>query len=294
MYWNVDCIATGSLSGGQFQVSINGGSGHDVGVPLNDVPQFDAGTNYYSDTGTFSLSINSDCEWTIEVSPQPQFFTQAPGAATDVAVGANGSVWVVGTIPGANGNLLYKWTGLGWAPESGQAVRIAVGPDGSPWVVDSHNRIYHLTGARWTQLPGAATDISVGANGSVWVVGTIPGANGNLLYKWTGTGWAPESGQAVRIAVGPDGSPWVVDSHNRIYHLTGAGWTQLPGAATDISVGANGSVWVVGTIPGANGYLLYSWTGTGWAPEPGQAVTIAVDPHGSPWIVDSRHDIFAA
>jgi hypothetical protein len=148
--------------------------------------------------------------------PGPPFILR-PGFATDIGVGANGSVFVVGTdaVPGGYG--IYHWTGSGWAGVAGGAVSIAVGPDGSPWIVNSADRIYRLIGSRWIPYVGAATDIAVGANGSVWVVGTDAVRGGYAIYHWTGSGWAGVAGGAVSIAVGPDGSPWIVDSANRIY-----------------------------------------------------------------------------
>ena len=226
-------------------------------------------------------------------SPAPTFIG-LPGSATNIADGASGSAWVVGTtaVPGGHG--IYHWTGHAWAPVPGGAVAVAVGPDASPWVVNSAHQIFHRTASGWLRYPGAATDIAVGANGSVWVVGTnaVPGGHG--IYHWTGQRWArsrraaPSPSRLARTA-----SPWVVNSRTR--SSTGrrpAG--PLPGAATDIAVGANGSVWVVGTnaVPGGHG--IYHWTGRAWAAVPGGAVTIAVDPHGNPWVTNAADKIYAA
>ena len=109
-----------------------------------------------------------------------------PGSATDIAVGANGSVWVVGTNPVAGGYGIYHWNGNGWAAVAGGAVTIAVDPAGNPWVTNSAHHIYHHTSAGWALYPGSATDIAVGANGSVWVVGTNPVAGGYGIYQWNG------------------------------------------------------------------------------------------------------------
>jgi hypothetical protein len=224
--------------------------------------------------------------------PPPPFFTSRPGTATDISVGANGAVSVIGTNPVVGGYGIYQWAGRNWAAVTGGGVTIGVGPDGSPWVTNSAHRIYHRSGSSWIPYPGAATDIAVGANGSVWVIGTNAVTGGRGIYYWTGAGWAAVPGGAVRIAVGPDGSPWVVNSAHGIYHRVGSGWVAYPGSATDISVGANGSVWVVGTNPVAGGYGIYHWT-SGWAAVGGGAVSIAVAPNGSPWVINSAHQIYA-
>jgi hypothetical protein len=153
----------------------------------------------------------------ITVCSPPSAWRLAPGSATDIAAGADGSVWVIGTNPMPGGYGIWHWIGSGWVPVAGGAVAIAVGPDGSPWVVNSAHRIYHRIGSGWILYPGAAVDIAVGANGAVWVVGTNPTPGGYGIYRWTGAGWAGVPGGAVAIAVGANGRPWVVNSARRIY-----------------------------------------------------------------------------
>jgi hypothetical protein len=132
-------------------------------------------------------------------------------------VGANGSVWAVGTNPVSGGFGIWNWNGIGWVPIAGGAVTIAVGPDGSPWVTNSTHQIYHRVGSGWVPFPGAAMEVGVGANGSVWAIGTNPVSGGFGIWNWVGTGWVPIAGGAVTIAVGPDGSPWVTNSTDQIY-----------------------------------------------------------------------------
>jgi hypothetical protein len=226
-------------------------------------------------------------------SPAPSGLTLRPGSATHVAVGANGSVWTVGTNPVRGGFGLSRWTGTTWTSVPGGAVAIAVDQAGNPWVVNSLHRIYHWNGTGWTLLPGAGTAIGVGANGSVWVVGTNPVRGGFGLSRWTGTTWTSVPGGAVAIAVDPAGNPWVVNSLHGVYHRNGTGWTLLPVAGTAVGVGANGSVWVVGTNPVSAGFGLWHLTGTTWTSVPDGAVAIAVEPAGTPWVVDSNHAIWS-
>jgi hypothetical protein len=229
----------------------------------------------------------------ITVCSPPSPWQLAAGAATDIAAGADGSVWVVGTNPAPGGYGVYRRTVTGWAGIPGGALAIAVGPDGSPWITNSAHHIYHGVGSGWVVYPGAAVDISVGANGAVWVVGTNPVSGGYGVYRWTGSGWAGVPGGAVAIAVGPDGSPWITNSAHHIYHGVSSGWVVYPGTAVDIAVGANGAVWVLGTNPLPGGYGVYRWTGTGWAGVSGGAVAIAVGASGRPWLVNSARRIYA-
>ena len=69
-------------------------------------------------------------------------FSIRPGTARDIAVGANGAVWAVGTNPVAGGFGIYEWTGDGWLGVPGGAVTIAVAQNGSPWVINSAQHIY--------------------------------------------------------------------------------------------------------------------------------------------------------
>ncbi len=220
-------------------------------------------------------------------------FSLRSGGAADVGVGANRSVWVIGTnsLPGGFG--IYHWNGSGWGRVPGEATMITVGPHGDALVANSSGRIYHWNGGGWGLLPGGATDVGVGANGSVWVIGTNAMPGGFGIYHWTGSGWVREPGAGRRIAVGPHGDPWVVNSSGRIYHWNGRGWTLLPGRATDVGVGANGSAWVIGTNPVSGGRGIYRWTGTGWLRVAGGGVRIAVDPGGKPWLVNSSHRIYS-
>jgi Tectonin domain len=223
---------------------------------------------------------------------------QLPGRAKDISVGADGSVWVIGTNPvgTARDFGIYEWDGSNWAGVDGGAVRIAVGPNGVPWVVNSAGQIFRRKGGAWKQLPGKAKDIGVGADGSVWVIGTNPvgTARDFGIYEWDGSNWAGVDGGAVRIAVGPNGVPWVVNSAGQIFRRKDGAWKQLPGKAKDIGVGADGSAWVIGTNPvgTARDFGIYEWDGSNWDEAEGGGIGIAVGPDATPWIVNSEGTIF--
>ena len=114
MKWSYDCSNFGYS--GNFIVDPSGGTNFEIGP--NELGLSGSGTDHYTDTGTFSLSIISECNWTITVSgpppPPPPFFSLRRGSATDISVGANGSVWAVGTNPVGGGFGIYHWTGSGW------------------------------------------------------------------------------------------------------------------------------------------------------------------------------------
>ncbi len=69
-------------------------------------------------------------------------FELLPGQAHDIGVGADGTVYIVGTdvLPGGNG--IYRWNGSNWTKVSGAGQQISVGPQGVPWMSDSFKEVY--------------------------------------------------------------------------------------------------------------------------------------------------------
>jgi hypothetical protein len=221
-------------------------------------------------------------------------FVAKPGAATGISVGANGSVWSVGTTKVSGGYQVLKWSGSKWSVVPGAgAIAIAVDGNGDPWIVTSAHKIEHYTGSKWAAVTGAATAISVGANGAVWAVGTTNASGGYQVLKWSGSKWSVVSGAgAVAIAVDPKGDPYIVTSAHKIEHWAGSKWEAFTGTATAIAVGKDGAIWSVGTTVVPGGYPVYKWSGSAWLKSAGAAVRVAVDPSGTPWIVNSAYKIY--
>jgi len=72
-------------------------------------------------------------------------WTQLPGAATDIGIGAEGSVYIVGTtlVSPTGGYRISKWSGSGWTDTaSGAGINIAVDWMGHPWTTNASNLIY--------------------------------------------------------------------------------------------------------------------------------------------------------
>jgi N,N-dimethylformamidase beta subunit-like, C-terminal/Tectonin domain len=228
-------------------------------------------------------------------------FRQIAGQGNDIAIGADGTVWLITNTVGNGGFTIQRWTGSTWTTIGGAAVRVAVDPQGRAWVINNVNGIFQWSGSTWISIPGNGRDVGIGANGDVWVVGGAPVAGGYGIYKWSGSSWISVSGGATRIAVDPAGNPWTVDSSNVIRRRIGGvsgSWQVMPGLATDVGVGPDGSVWVVGTStqtgdPGpSGGYQIWWWAGTHWARVPGSASNISVGPSGSVWVVTSTHGVW--
>jgi hypothetical protein len=204
--------------------------------------------------------------------------------ASDIAAGANGSVWFI-----AGGGSIYEVTSAGFQAVPGAATRIALDSNGVAWVVNSSKQIYKYSGG-WQLQTGNAIDIGAGG-GKIWILNTA----GSPAY-WNGTGWTTISGTAVKISVDPSGNPWVVNSGTSIYRWTGATWQQLPGNAQDIGVGADGAVYIVGTVAGAGGHQVSRWdaaTST-WIAEPGVFGTaVAAGPAGRAYAARTGYPVLS-
>jgi peptidoglycan hydrolase-like protein with peptidoglycan-binding domain len=241
-----------------------------------------------------------------------------PGAGKDIAVGADGSAWVIGLGPVVGGNFaIHKWNEgtFSWQASDGGAVRIAVSQTGVPWVVNAAGQIFRRTSSSptsgfWELMPGGARDIGIGADGSVWVIGTAAIPGGFEIFKFNGSGWDKSNGGAVKIAVDSAGVPWVTASDGRIFRrdsnsASSGNWELMPGGGNDIGVGPANYPFLIGAgaIPG--GFEIWLWdqqpqAGTDghgparreWVKLPGGAVTVSVGPNARPWVINSSGQIF--
>lgn len=224
-------------------------------------------------------------------APSTLAWTMTDGAARDVGVGADGSVWVIGTNPVPGGYTIWRRVNNAWVNVPGGAERIAVNPQGNAWVVNNTQTIFRHDGTKWVTVNGQARDVGVGANGTVWVIGNNVEAGGYGIYRSTdqGANWTKIPGSAVRISVDPQGNAWLVNNTNNIFRFDGSNWVQLTGAATDVGIGADGAAWVIGTDSG-----IYRWENNNWAKKPGGAAQIAAGPNGIVWVVNQGNQIYQA
>ncbi len=224
---------------------------------------------------------------------------QLPGAATDISVGTDGSVWALGVTQVAGGYDIYHWnaTTWTWSAVRGGAVRIAVDPSGSPWIITNVGTIFHWDAGpcvhvpglgpcvhvpglgTWLQVPGLAREISIGADGSIWTLGYGPVINNAppvtsrlLSGAIMSSAMTGATRSSLRI---PCGRVGVDPSDTGIYRWTGATWQQLSGSAAHLAVDPSGLPWVVNSC-GA----ISRWTGSAWVALPGAAKDIAIGgPH---------------
>jgi len=145
---------------------------------------------------------------------------QLPGLASDIGIGANGSVWVIGVTPAPGGFTIHRWNGREWDLVPGGAVRIDVDPRGNPWVVNDAGNILRRTPAgQWQQLPGSATDVTVASDGTAWILGNNRVAGGYSIHRWSGDRWRRVNGGGVAISAGA--TPWLINADSQIFRWSG-------------------------------------------------------------------------
>lgn len=223
---------------------------------------------------------------------QAQTWTAVAGQARDVGVGADGSVWTIGSEPEAGGFSIYRLRDNGAARDkvAGSALRIAVDPKGNAWVVNSAQMLFRWDGAKWLAFSNRmATDVGIGADGTVWVIGNEPEAGGYAIHRSAdnGASWARVPGSALRIAVDPKGLAWVVNKAGEIFRFDGKSFVHVPGGAQDIGVGADGEVWLT-----RGGDSIWRWEGDKWVQKSGAARQVAAGRGGVAWVVNAGNGLF--
>lgn len=229
------------------------GKATDIGIGANgDV--YITGTELVSSTGGFAIKKWNGNSWTIipecaavriAVGPDGKpwvvnksnlifrydggpYWTQLPGSASDIAVGADGSAYIIGTdyVSTTGGFNISKWNGYSWTELAECAgTRIAVAPDGTPWVVNKSGLIfkYNSYGKPWAQYPGTANDIGISANGDVFITNNTTSLTSSDfgIKKLSGSSWSVimKNGAGTNISVSPQGIPYWINTENDIFKI---------------------------------------------------------------------------
>jgi peptidoglycan hydrolase-like protein with peptidoglycan-binding domain len=177
--------------------------------------------------------------------------TQAPaGGASDVGIGANLDVWIIGKNSLGDGFQVYKWnrgatavndSTAGWNGSDGGAVKVTVGPTGVPWVLTATGVFFRHTNSdpfsgSWEQLPGTSTDLALNIGNYTWAIGKVSSGQENLAVWDEQTGLTLPSGNTspdrkafvqgkrmgvggpnCAVSVGPNGRPFMVDNNGTIF-----------------------------------------------------------------------------
>jgi hypothetical protein len=194
--------------------------------------------------------------------PSGGTWVKAPGKANDIAIGADGSVWICGYNRNAdlvvNGDV-FKWDGNTWVKSEGvKGVHLAVDPSGEPTIVNTDGDIFKRANGAWFKVTGGqAGDVGNGADGTAWITGTRPDGVDHDVYRWTGNTFERAlGGEGTRISVAPNGEPWLVNASGEIF----VGHTASPPTkpvidVADVTVGPTGVSVGIDTVSGST-YLL--------------------------------------
>lgn len=227
---------------------------------------------------------------------QSLLFQRVSGAAARaIAIGGEGSVFVVGT-----GGTLSRWSNrqnrfIGFP---GQFQRIAVAPDGKPWGVSATGVVFRHDGTMWREVFNiTAVDIAVGLNGTVMVTDAnevvyryLPAENRFDRILPTGPNVAAPTG--TRIAIDPRGHPWTVTKAGVLFRCDKDPCERMTITARTVAIGPEGTVFVTGTDdtlrrydPRNNRFDIL--------PLPFQQPDqVAVGPLGKPWVVNRASEVW--
>jgi len=251
----------------------------------------------------------------VTTSATPAFatgFGQVTGSAVDIGVGADDTVWVVGTPvnEAGGGNKIYRWnrSTSHFEQITGGGARIDVDNTGNAWLVNNRNQLFFFDGKQFDMIPvpsgsSGVTDVGVGGpNNTVWVIGNDVQNHGHSIYKRTGNSWTKEPGEAVEVDVDKAGNAWVVNQDpsgaRYVFHWNGSSFVGVTQEqANDIGVGAGGDVWITNFTnnnASTGGYLVEKLNpdNSTWKQVNGRAWQISSGPHDDPWVTNSSHQIF--
>jgi hypothetical protein len=149
-----------------------------------------------------------------------------PGTANDIGIGADGSVYIIGTneVSPTGGFDILKWNDFNWDTLPNCAgTRIAVAPNGTPWVVNKSHLVYRKTATDlWEPVGGIeATDIAISTvYSSVRVTGNVNAAAPSQIYGLsTDASWFlhQPSAYGENIALTPHALAVWVDKDHKLF-----------------------------------------------------------------------------
>jgi hypothetical protein len=275
-----------------------------VASPGDTIPPFDASLADAFSGGGANPEASTEASVHADASPSnPQLWQweRVPIRARDVAVGANGDVWIVGTEVRASGFSIHRLQGDIWQEVTSLgAEHIAVDGSGLPWIVQSDGRIMRgaseAAGVRWHEIPGCALDLAIGGGGSdVWMLD----CDQRRTHVWNGStsAWRPTDGYGEALSVGPDGTVWLAEAGERIFRYVAATrkWEYRHGTGgRDISISPRGTVYIL-----SDDFVSGGWVAKilneheAWVPLNRGATGLRIAAGNDYlWLVDHAHQLY--
>ena len=229
------------------------------------------------------------------------------GLARKISVGADGSIWAIGTnkMPGGYG--IWRRINGVWEPVNSNsnirdkawrgAMRLAVGPTGNACFVRSNGVIGCFTeDGKVVRKNGRGKDIAIGADGTMYALGGKKARNGGYtIFKWQDNRWLQIPGRhGKRIAVDPQGNPLIVNDQGALWKYEEGVWTGIKGQAKEIAIGPEGSVVSLGRDKTTGGYRVFKWSDRNeqWSLVGSGATEVSVGPGGRIYYVNAFKRIF--
>ena len=143
-------------------------------------------------------------------------------AASDIAIGYNGIVMVIGPL-----NVLYQYNEdkqrfdrLSGPTEEDPlpvGLRVAVDPLGRPWVILADGFVARCEKLLCSRTEMQALDISIGPEGSVFIID-----NNKALRRWNERNQSFDRLETIadplkRVTVGPRGKPWIINAKSETW-----------------------------------------------------------------------------
>jgi len=220
-------------------------------------------------------------------------WTQLPGAATQVAASADGSIWVLSTDPSGPDKYIWHYSGGSWTNISGLASQIAVAPNGTLYAINSGGGTFTYSGGLWTALGGGAAALTAAADGSTYVLSNGGGGPDRAIWHNVSGTWSQVPGAGTSLAASWDtgsysvpggnmtpGGLFILNSSGGIYYENpGGSFSTLPGGASAVAATTSGGLFALGYPANSAGNSLYyyNYSSSTWTAEPGSGVSIAND-----------------
>jgi len=179
--------------------------------------------------------------------PSKNNWTQMPGLALDIGIGADGTVIVTGTDRAP-----YVWTGKNWNKMTGGYIaNVTVDRNGDPWATNTSNSVYawdtaskapaaRITSKPWKPYGSGYAPVTVSKEGDlVTVTGLIKDGDYGLLHTLPKSMAPPQRlifnlnnhGKSTRVDVLPDGRVlWVAGGKDHA-------WLSLSGITYSVKKG---------------------------------------------------------
>ncbi len=221
----------------------------------------------------------------------PIKFSLVSGFGRDIAIGADGRVFIVRSASSSLG--LYSNSRKAFLDFPGELSRLAASLDGSLWGVNNKQEVYHHDGQDWDQVLGVdGVDIATGFGGEVFATD-----DDEIIYKY-------DEGKnrfrrypgikGSRIAVDVKGNPWVINSAGVIRRCDVDPCKRTAHIGQDIAIGPDGSVLLVDD---AGKIYIFDRETTKWVMVRGvkfSATSVAVGPNGRPWAIADDGQVYSS